>query len=575
MYLRSGSKSSANREFKGSKRGHLSSYQPFQWVSAAGAARRVRMRNVGLRAALAMGLALCSWPVLGQETQPGEPAQTPTLQVTSKLVFLDVTVLDAKNRPVMTGLTKDDFQITEDKWPQKIFSFEAPSVHAVSGSGENPEGQAPVTIIVMDQLNSRFEDFAYIRWEAERFLESQPAQLKSPTELMIVGQSSLEMVQNFTRDRGELEAALRHIPAALPYKRENVSFVAERIQQSFDALEQIGLECQGIPGRKNVLWLGVGGPGINTLFLPTPVADTITRYAHSVTNMMVDSRITLFVMYPGLRVRGSAMNISQMDSTVDPGDNDPFGPNGDVNFGLFVNETGGQMFFNRNDVDGEMKEAETVGSEYYTLTYQPHGGSDDGRFRRIRVTMRNPALHTVTKVGYYAPDRKAPQDPLERRMEDMVEAVRATLPFTALPISMSDVLRHPDAQTAELMVQIAPRDVSWLKMENNRSAAKLLVTTAALSGRRDILRMKAQTMTFIALTQDTALIDRQLPLLVDVTIPVTKKTKSVRLVVVTEHGGRVGAVEVPASQLAAAPAVRTPQPHLAAKRPGVPVPASQ
>jgi hypothetical protein len=70
-----------------------------------------------------LSLTAGSWPLAqGQQTAPS----TPTFRVTSNLVFLDVTVLDKKRRPVVTGLTRDDFTITEDKKPQRIFSFDAP-----------------------------------------------------------------------------------------------------------------------------------------------------------------------------------------------------------------------------------------------------------------------------------------------------------------------------------------------------------------------------------------------------------------------------------------------------------------
>ena len=127
--------------------------------------------------------------------QAQQRTQAPTIKVTSSLVFLDVTVLDKKGHPVVTGLTKDDFTITEDNKPQRIFSFEAPEAHVMSENGEdeNLDGEAPATIFVLDLLNSRFEDFAYIRYEVTQFLKAQPPQLASPAELLVL---YLEMLQS-------------------------------------------------------------------------------------------------------------------------------------------------------------------------------------------------------------------------------------------------------------------------------------------------------------------------------------------------------------------------------------------
>jgi len=103
---------------------------------------------------------------------------------------------------------------------------------------------------VLDLLDSRFQDFAYIRYEAQKFLKSQPALLPSPAELMVVGNDSLEMLQGYTRSRDDLISALDHLPAALPYKQMNGMFAWERFAQSIDALRQIALQNRGVPGRK-------------------------------------------------------------------------------------------------------------------------------------------------------------------------------------------------------------------------------------------------------------------------------------------------------------------------------------
>ena len=142
---------------------------------------------------VAISLSMIGGPQARTQSQQTAPA-APTIKVTSALVFLDVTVLDKNGNPVVSGLTKDDFTITEDKIPQAIFSFEAPEAHVMLGGAEDesPNGSAPATILVMDLLNSRFEDFAFIQQEVRRFLRAQPPRLASPTELLVVGNDSLD-----------------------------------------------------------------------------------------------------------------------------------------------------------------------------------------------------------------------------------------------------------------------------------------------------------------------------------------------------------------------------------------------
>ena len=272
--------------------------------------------------------------------------------------------------------------------------------------------------------------------------------MTAPAELMVVGNESLEMLQGYTRNKADLLYALNHLPAALPYKEMNGAFAWERFAQSVDALQQIALQNKGVPGRKNIVWVGHGGPGIylDSLAFSGKVRDELKEYAHETTNMLVDARISLFVIYPGLKVNGNVMSLSAMESDIDLGDSDPFA--GDINFGVFVNETGGELFYNRNDVDKLVGRSQRLGSQYYTLTYQPVGGADDGKFRRIRVTLRDRSLQVVTKAGYFAPDKNALGSPRQRTMMDLAEAVRSTVPYTALDVSLSGIVRHPDKLTS-------------------------------------------------------------------------------------------------------------------------------
>ena len=494
-------------------------------------------------------------------TSQSAPSNIPTLRVTSRLVFLDVTVLDKAGNPVVEGLGKDDFTITENKKPQRIFSFEAPQVHTMGGAtgDDNPDGKAPVTIFVLDLLNSQFEDFAFIRYSVQKYLAAQPPQLSSPAEMVVVGNNSLEILQGYTRSKEDLLFALDHLPAALPYKMMNGAFFWERFAQSIDALQQIALQSQGVPGRKNVIWVGHGGPNLNTMFLPDLWVQRIRRYVHETTNMLVDARVSLFVIYPGLKGYGPALSISAMDADADIGNTDPFA--GDVNFGVLVNETGGKLFFDRNDVDAEIRRSQQLGSAYYTLTYQPHDGIEDGKFRRIRVTLRNRNLRVITKAGYFAPLPGEQVDPRQQMMFNLSQAARSDLPFHALDVTIASIVRHPDTRTAELTVVLNGRNLAWQATDEGKSGAKLMLAAASLTEQREMLSSRVENVTLLRPAGDQTP-PAQRAARLTLTVPVPRKTRSVRVVVETEEGGRIGAADLDRKTLDAAPEAPTPNAQL-------------
>lgn len=416
------------------------------------------MRLRALVGLLSVALTLFSSAVeIAAQQQDGSEA--PTLRVTSNLVFLDIVVVDKRGKPVVKGLTKDDFTITEEKKPQNIFSFEAPDQHttAAANDAESAEGKSARTIFVLDLLNSRPEDFAFIRTAVRNYPYGQPKVLARPAELMVVGNRTLEMLQGFTRDREELQYALQHLPPINPYKQMNVNFMAERFAQSIEALQEIALQNKGVPGRKNVIWIGDGPPTIDRSQLVGSGAELVNRYVHLTTNMLVDSRITLYAISPYLRAEGKSLQ--GVPGFQNGEDGNPF--TGDVNFGLFTSETGGQLLVHHNDVDTEIKQTEESGANYYTLTYQPHDVLPDGKLRRISVTLRDPNLRAITKAGYFAPDKTTNLSPREMSIVNSIDAARAAILFTALDVKISHLVRHSDSRSVEFVVELHSSALGW------------------------------------------------------------------------------------------------------------------
>jgi hypothetical protein len=126
--------------------------------------------------------------------------------------------------------------------------------------------------------------------------------------------------------------------------------------------------------------------------------------------------------------------------------------------------SGGMYFHDRNDVDAEMQVAEALGSDYYTLTYQPPVAPADGKFRQIQVHLRDPNLHAMTKTGYYAPEPLTAADPTPQwvnAMDEISEAAQSNVAFDSLGVSIVQVVRHPDHNTADVTVLLKSTHLRW------------------------------------------------------------------------------------------------------------------
>ena len=215
------------------------------------------------------------------------------------------------------------------------------------------------------------------------------------------------------------------------------------------------------------------------------------------------------------------------------------------------------MFYNRNDVDKEIKRAQDLGSEYYTLTYQPQDGNADGKFRRIRVILRDRNLRAITKAGYFAPDKTMRVDPRQQTMTNIAEAAQSTIPFAALDMQVLKVVRHTDTQTAEFTVLLKSKNIGWDATDDGKSVASLTMAAVSLTGDRKILASRIENLTLLAPTQDSTRLARTTTP-VKFTLRVPRKTQTVRVVMETAEGGRIGAADIDRKTIDAAPATATP-----------------
>ncbi|HEY4355404.1 MAG TPA: VWA domain-containing protein [Acidobacteriaceae bacterium] len=523
-----------------------------QWIGLAG----LVLSGIGIAAA--------------QEASPA--GSTETLHTTTQLVVLDATVLDKKGQIVNVPLGRDDFQIEEDKKPQTIRYFESAAEH--SGSAAGDEGsKVPRLIVVLDELNftyhgtknptqnlmDQFADYTYMRRQLLAYLQAQPEQLLQPTEVLALTHSGFQVVSTATRNRNELIRKVERRDPGLgtPYR----DFIEQRqgdgtlTKGSLQAMWALALPERAEPGRKIVVWLGYGGPS-QALSRPINARDLppFLLYVREVTDLLVDARITLDLITPGLQTESAANSdpLAQALANMSRGPSES-----DFGFSSYVHITGG-LFKRGNDVAGEIQSSETYGTTYYTLSYSPSNHDLDRSLRRLKVTVKNhPEWLVLTKEGYYALQYGGEKDFQHQLQADLSIATFEGMPFSAIEATLMQVERVKDAYekdgvTTRFVLDIQSDDLQWrTDSATGKREAEVAVSAAALGKRNAPLNSKVGEWKLTEAAASSS--DAPLRSTVTLQFRVPPKTERIRFAVRDIANGRMGTTQVTESAIRDAP----------------------
>ena len=109
-----------------------------------------------------------------QQTQQATPTfPAPTIRVTTHMVLVDAVITDKQGKPI-TGLKADDFVIEENGKVQKIARVTSAAENMPSAGQPLPLGiysneaqyrspGTPITVMLLDAMNTPFTDQAYAR----------------------------------------------------------------------------------------------------------------------------------------------------------------------------------------------------------------------------------------------------------------------------------------------------------------------------------------------------------------------------------------------------------------------------
>jgi len=312
-----------------------------------------------LSRSLAWGLVV----LLAAPALPQEPVgQGQVIRRSVDLVNLFATVRD-NHKKIVNDLKQEDFKILEDNQGQKIAFF-------------SREVTLPITLaLLLDTSGSEQYMLGAIQDAGGRFLDRV---LRKGDEALVMSfDSDVDLLSDFTDDRGQLERAVRHTRINVPS----------------------------------------GGGGINPGPIPTrqvtgtALYDAIYLACNEKLNTEAGRKAIVIVtdaQDEGSKVRlEEAVEAAQRTDTVihillvaDP----RFGGNPGVAHKI-TEETGGRMI----SVSSEKKLLEAFDEiseelrSQFTLGYYPSNNAKDGKFRKIKVEVANHDLKVLARKGYYAP----------------------------------------------------------------------------------------------------------------------------------------------------------------------------
>ncbi len=543
----------------------------------------------GLLAAPSLGQAPA--PAPGQTAPPSQ--QAPPLRVTTHLVHVNVIVQDKKGQAV-ADLTRDDFALLDQGQPQEISLFSVESLRALptpaepapanlySNRFEHKAGTpTSVTAILLDGLNTRFEDMAYARMQIIKFLGQLQPQDHVALYTLTTG---LRVLHDFSTDAMSLLRAIQrhqgHVSSELAASEPEPAdtgvdeigeflnaanqrmadfYTVNRATRTANALEGIANHLARLPGRKNLIWVSDSFPfsiGLDDLSMDSTrerrtFSEEVERAARALNNANmaiypVDARGLIGPSLASPRMSASTARGPRRGGAVpSPITLSSNRANFDT-MNILAERTGGRAFYNTNDIQGSIRRAIEDSRLTYVLGYYPTHGQWNGKFREIKLQVRRPGLRLRYRRGYFAlPD--VPLDPKQRQAL-LRDAVDSPLDATSLGLNVYVTpVDVPGARTLKIELQISPRDVT-LDPEGNRwvGALDLLFLQlgpdgSTVTGENKTVNMRLTRATYDEVTEVGVILNRNLP--------IATGTAKLRVVVRDAASGAIGSVSIPLKKL--------------------------
>ncbi len=344
-----------------------------------------------------------------------------------------------------------------------------------------------INVILLDALNTPNRDQAYVRQQMLKYLKTIPPNTRVAIFTLA---SQLRMLQGVTTDSAELLAALKltngvqqspllasdaendanqqfvdfleqedHGPApkngaeaavdpvmvAKQFLADTSAFQTEqRIGLTLEAFQEMARYLASVPGRKNMIWFSGSFP---TAIFSDPdlpdefsIARNFEADIRKTTDMLADAQLAVYPiaaegLLGDLAYEANGKEIGEKRPSMIARDQIKQMQKGETSRDLnhsamqdVAQDTGGQAYYNTNNLSGALGRVIANGTHYYAISYIPANAAMDGKFRRIQVKLVNGKGSLSYRRGYYADEGAALSAGQKPDSDPLVPLIARNLP---------------------------------------------------------------------------------------------------------------------------------------------------
>lgn len=409
------------------------------------------------------------------ENAPQRSGDLPVFSSTSQMVVETVSVTDKKGNPI-TGLAAKDFTVTENGAPQNIRVFEYQNLGTdplppvvdfdkvkvyeklsktqitAESEGKTRYRDRRLLALYFDMTSMPPADQVRALTAADKFIRTQmtAADLVS---IMRYSGGSVEVLQDFTSDRERLLSIITTLTVGegqgygesaddssspdtgAAFGQDDSEFNIFNTDRQLSALQTAAQMLGRVSEKKSLIYFA-SGLQLNGLNNQAQLRATVNSAIRAgVTFWSVDARGLVAMPPMGDATEGSPGNAAMYSGVAMTSMTNRFQQSQDTLYSL-AEDTGGKALLDSNDLSRGIVDAERAVSSYYIIGYYTTNTEQDGRFRRIKISLNsNDDAKLDYRQGYFAGKHfeKFTLAEKERQLED---ALMLPDPITDLTIAM-------------------------------------------------------------------------------------------------------------------------------------------